>query len=124
MILTPFYLCAAVGFVAMGVHRYVVSPGWSLKNFLQSEPRVILKTLLFAAVTVFFAHDLAALLPKELLGVSFDAEATLDKAPKFSGFVLGFLMSSPEAGTFLLNIIELIPVVGPMVVKVFRKPQA
>jgi hypothetical protein len=119
--LSPFYLSAIAGFVAMGLHRYVVSPGWNLPKFLASEPRAVLKSAVFAAVAVYFAADIAALVPKQLMGVSFDAEATLSKAPKFSGFVLGFLMSSPQAGTFLLNILELIPVVGPMVVKVFRK---
>ena len=118
--LSPFYLTAIGGFVAMGIFRYVVSPGWSVKTFLASEPRVVLKATIFAAIAVFFAHDLAALLPKDLFGVTFDAEATLDKAPKFSGFVLGFLMSSPDAGTFLLNLVELIPVIGPLVVKQFR----
>lgn len=108
----------------MEVFRYVISPGWSIPLFLKTEPRVVAKCLLFAAVAVFFAHDIAALIPKQLMGVSFDAEATLERAPKFSGFVLGFLMSSPDAGTFLLNIVELIPVIGPIVVKFFRKPQA
>jgi hypothetical protein len=114
-----FYIPALAGFLAMGIFRYVVRPGWDLKTFLASQPRVVLKCLIFASVSVYFAHDLAALLPKELMGVRFDAAATIDRAPKFSGFVLGFMMSSPDAGKFLLNIVGLIPVVGPQLVNVF-----
>ena len=61
--ITPFILSAIAGFVAMGVHRYVVSPGWNIPLFLKTEPRVFIKSLLFAAVAVYFAHDIAALLP-------------------------------------------------------------
>jgi len=119
--ITPFILSAIAGFVAMGVHRYVVSPGWNIPLFLKTEPRVFIKSLLFAAVAVYFAHDIAALLPKNPMGIDFDAEATLARAPKLSGFVLGFMMSSPDAGTFLLNMVSLIPVIGPFIVKTFSK---
>lgn len=121
--MNTFYILSAFGFVSVGVYRYLVSTGWNIATFLKQDFRLMLKNGLMTALLTYFAHDIVAVLPAEVMGVSLNAAETLAKAPKLAGFAIGALGGGSDILMVLRNVLELVPVVGPKIVMLFtRKP--
>lgn len=117
--MNPFYVSAIAGFLAVGAHKYILSPGWNIPKFIATELRPLLQAVLITAAGTYFAHDIAAMLPDGLKAVD-----ALEKAPKLGGFTIGALGAGTDALGLLLNLVGAIPVIGPAINKAFApKPE-
>ena len=87
--MSTFYILSAIGFLSVGVYRYLISTGWDVVAFVKQDFRLMLKNGLMTALLTYFAHDLVALLPTDIMGVSLNASDTLERAPKLAGFAIG-----------------------------------
>lgn len=105
--MTPFHWCLLAGFVAVGLYRYVLSPGWNIPKFLATELRPFLQAMLITAASGYFAYDIAAFVSQEAL------DAML-KAPKFAGFAIGALGAGTDVLSLLKNLLSELPFIGKL----------
>lgn len=121
--MNTFYILSAFGFLSVGAYRYLVSSGWNIAAFVKQDFRLMLKSGLVTALLTYFAHDLVAVLPTDIMGVTLNASETLEKAPKLAGFAIGALGGGSDILMVLRNVLELVPVIGPKLIMLFtRKP--
>jgi len=118
--MSTFYILSAIGFLSVGVYRYLISTGWDVVAFVKQDFRLMLKNGLMTTLLTYFAHDLVALLPTDIMGVSLNASDTLERAPKLAGFAIGAIGGGSDVLMVLRNVLELVPVIGPKLIKVFE----
>jgi hypothetical protein len=119
--MTPFHISCLVGFLAVGVHRYILSPGWNLPAFLKNDLRPLAQAAIVTALATYFAADVCAMLPTTIAGLEMNPCDVLTKAPKLAGFAIGAIGSGTDMLGILRNALELIPVVGPKLIGIFTK---
>lgn len=112
--MNAFYVSVAVGFIAVGAHKYILSPGWNIPKWMKTELRPFLQAILITAAGGYFAHDIASHVGQE-------AVDALGKAPKLAGFTIGALGAGTDALGVLMNLVGAIPVIGPAITKAFEK---
>jgi hypothetical protein len=121
--MNSYQIAVIIGFLAVGFYRYIHCQTWDIRLFLRLDYKVMLRRMLFTVIAAYFAHDIASVMPGNILGTDLHIYDAMMRAPKLAGFTIGVLGAGSDLLTIIRNSVELIPVVGPKLIHVFSKPR-